>query len=232
VAQLTFFYDLSSPWTYLAFNNVQEVIAETQATVSWRPFLVGGVFNAVNQSVYAARSNPRDPKVIHNFTWLHEWARLANLPLDFPTEHHPVKSVLPMRMCCALEHDQEVLKAFTQAAFDAYFADGRNIDDHLVMADVAKSIGRDGEAVLVRRSSLQLKIGYEPTQRRPLQRARTARPPCWSTMHSFILVTINCRWCVRRLLSKGRQSRTACTVGLAAWGRCVFREAGTSVPFC
>ena len=46
MAQLTFFYDLSSPWTYLAFNNVQEVIAETQATVTWRPFLVGGVFNA------------------------------------------------------------------------------------------------------------------------------------------------------------------------------------------
>ena len=62
MAQLTFFYDLSSPWTYLAFNNVQEVIVETQATVSWRPFLVGGVFNAVNQSVYAARSNQRTPK--------------------------------------------------------------------------------------------------------------------------------------------------------------------------
>ena len=97
MAKLTFFYDLSSPWTYLAFNNVQEVIAETKADISWRPFLVGGVFNAVNQSVYAARSNPNDPKVIHNFTWLHEWARLAGLPLDFPTAHHPVKSVLPMR---------------------------------------------------------------------------------------------------------------------------------------
>ena len=150
MAQLTFFYDLSSPWTYLAFNNVQEVIVETQATVSWRPFLVGGVFNAVNQSVYAARSNPNDPKVIHSFTWLHEWARLTNLPLDFPTAHHPVKSVLPMRMCCALEDDQEMRKAFTQAAFDAYFADGRNIDDPLVMADVAQSIGLEGEALLNR----------------------------------------------------------------------------------
>ena len=78
MAQLTFFYDLSSPWTYLAFNNVQEVIIETQATESCRPFLVGGVFNAVNQSVYAARSNPNDPKVIHSFTWLHERARLTN----------------------------------------------------------------------------------------------------------------------------------------------------------
>ena len=157
MAQLTFFYDLSSPWTYLAFNNVQDVIAETQATVSWRPFLVGGVFNAVNQSVYASRSNPIDPKVIHNFTWLHEWARLANLPLDFPTQHHPVKSVLPMRMCCALEDDQETLKAFTQAAFDAYFAAGRNIDDPFVMADVARSIGLDGEALLGRAVEPEIK---------------------------------------------------------------------------
>ena len=62
MAKLTFFYDLSSPWTYLAFNNVQEVLADTKADISWRPFLVGGVFNAVNQSVYAARSNPNDPK--------------------------------------------------------------------------------------------------------------------------------------------------------------------------
>ena len=55
-----------------------------------------------------------------------------------------------MRMCCALEEDQEVLKAFTQAAFDAYFANGRNIDDPLVMADVAKSIGLDGKGLLSR----------------------------------------------------------------------------------
>jgi 2-hydroxychromene-2-carboxylate isomerase len=46
--QLDFFYDLSSPWTYLAFNNIQPIIKETGAAVRWRPFLVGGVFNAVN----------------------------------------------------------------------------------------------------------------------------------------------------------------------------------------
>ena len=154
MAKLTFFYDLSSPWTYLAFNNVQEVISDTKTDVSWRPFLVGGVFNAVNQSVYAARSNPADPKVIHNFTWLHEWARLAGLPLDFPTAHHPVKSVLPMRACCVLEEDQSVLFRFTKAAFDAYFADGRNIDDPEVVADIANSLGIDGDA-LVQQTTMQ-----------------------------------------------------------------------------
>ena len=52
MAQLEFFYDLSSPWTYLAFNNVQRVLTETGASITWRPFLVGGVFNAVNRGVY------------------------------------------------------------------------------------------------------------------------------------------------------------------------------------
>lgn len=148
MAKLSFFYDLSSPWTYLAFNNVQDILVETRAEVSWRPFLVGGVFNAVNQSVYAARSNPNDPKVIHNFTWLHEWARLSALPLDFPTAHHPVKSVLPMRVCCALEGDQLVLKKFTKAAFDAYFAEGKNIDDPNVVAGIANSVGLEGHELI------------------------------------------------------------------------------------
>jgi 2-hydroxychromene-2-carboxylate isomerase len=150
VAKLTFFYDLSSPWTYLAFNNIQSIIEETQARVVWRPFLVGGVFNAVNQGVYAARSNPTDPKVIHTFTWLHEWAALADLPLKFPTEHHPIKSVLAMRACCALESEQDTLYAFSHAVFKAYFTHGRNIDDPSVVADVANTLGIDGERLVDR----------------------------------------------------------------------------------
>ena len=150
VAKLTFFYDLSSPWTYLAFNNIQSIIEETQARVVWRPFLVGGVFNAVNQGVYAARSNPTDPKVIHTFTWLHEWAALADLPLKFPTEHHPIKSVLAMRACCALESEQDTLYAFSHAVFKAYFTHGRNIDDPSVVADVANTLGIDGEHLVDR----------------------------------------------------------------------------------
>ncbi|MDB2377956.1 2-hydroxychromene-2-carboxylate isomerase [Luminiphilus sp.] len=157
MAQLTFFYDLSSPWTYLAFNNIQSIIEETQASVVWRPFLVGGVFNAVNHGVYAARSNPTDPKVIHTFTWLHEWAAVADLPLKFPTEHHPIKSVLAMRACCALENEQDTLYAFSHGMFKAYFTHGRDIDDPSVVADVANTLGIDGERLVGRASEQVIK---------------------------------------------------------------------------
>jgi len=155
--QLDFFYDLSSPWTYLAFNNIQPIIKETGAAVRWRPFLVGGVFNAVNPGVYEARAIPTDPKVIHNFRWLHEWARLADLPLVFPTEHHPVKSVLAMRVCCALEPQQQALQLFSAAAFDAYFAEGNNIDDPAVLARVADNCDLDGNSLIEQASQQSIK---------------------------------------------------------------------------
>ena len=148
MVHVEFFYDLSSPWTYLAFNNIQPILAETCANVRWRPFLVGGVFNAVNPKVYQARAKPMDPKIVHNYRWLHEWARLAGLPLVFPTAHHPVKSVLAMRACCVLEADQPALHQFSKAAFDAYFAWGENIDEPGVIRTIADECGLDGASLI------------------------------------------------------------------------------------
>src|SRR5215472_11730462 len=128
MAHLEFFFDLSSPWTRLAFANIQPILAETGASVTWRPFLVGGVFNAVNPSVYEGRADPDAPKNRHTGRWLRDWARLAGVAMNFPSEHHPVRSVHAMRFCCALEEDQDALVRFAGAAFDAYFGEQRNLD--------------------------------------------------------------------------------------------------------
>lgn len=147
MAHVEFFFDLSSPWTRLAFHNIQPILAETGAQVTWRPFLVGGVFNAVNPSVYAGRDNPDAPKVRHTFKWLKDWARLAGVPMNFPSPHHPLKSVHAMRFCCALEDDQPALFAFADAAFDAYFRQARNLDDPAELVAVADEAGLDGQAL-------------------------------------------------------------------------------------
>ena len=55
---IEFFFDCSSPWTYLAFHNIQPMAAELGVAIAWRPILVGGIFNTVNPSVYASRENP------------------------------------------------------------------------------------------------------------------------------------------------------------------------------
>ncbi|NEV76547.1 2-hydroxychromene-2-carboxylate isomerase, partial [Rhodopseudomonas sp. BR0C11] len=55
---LEFFFDCSSPWTYLAFHNIQPLAKEMGEEITWRPILVGGIFNSVNPSVYESRKTP------------------------------------------------------------------------------------------------------------------------------------------------------------------------------
>lgn len=157
MAHIEFFFDLSSPWTRLAFHNIQPIVAETGATIVWRPFLVGGVFNAVNASVYAGRADPDNAKNRRTFVWLKEWAALAGVPMNFPSRHHPVKSVHAMRFCCALEGDQATLFHFAARAFDAYFTDKQNLDDPDVLVAIADQCGLDGAALAARAQSQEVK---------------------------------------------------------------------------
>lgn len=146
-ARVEFFYDLSSPWTYLAFTNLWPMLERTGEQAVLRPILVGGVFNAVNQSVYAAREMTDNRKLKHSWKALNDWAALAGVEMNFPSQWHPAKSVNAMRFACALEKDQEALRRFSKAAFECYFGAQENLDDADVLAAVADSIGLDGGAL-------------------------------------------------------------------------------------
>jgi 2-hydroxychromene-2-carboxylate isomerase len=148
--RVEFFYDLSSPWTYLAFTNLSGVLARTGATARLRPILVGGVFNAVNQSVYAARAATDDRKLKHSWRVLKDWAALSGIEINFPSAFHPAKSVHAMRMACTLADDMPALTTFTRAAFESYFCAQENLDDPAVLVAVANSVGLDGAAMRTR----------------------------------------------------------------------------------
>ena len=61
--KLEFFFDCSSPWTYLAFREIEPLCQRLDCNLIWKPILVGGVFNSTNPSVYASRANPVQEKL-------------------------------------------------------------------------------------------------------------------------------------------------------------------------
>lgn len=146
-ARVEFFFDLSSPWTCLAFHNLTGVLERTGATAVYRPILVGGVFNAVNPAVYAAREQADNRRLMHSWKVLKDWARLAGIPMNFPSQWHPAKSITAMRFCSALEEDQAALVRFARGAFASYFDRQENLDDLAVLAAVADGEGLDGTAL-------------------------------------------------------------------------------------
>ncbi|KTE33478.1 MULTISPECIES: 2-hydroxychromene-2-carboxylate isomerase [unclassified Sphingopyxis] len=147
--RVEFFFDLSSPWTCLAFHNLPAVLERAGASARYRPILVGGVFNAVNPAVYAAREQADNRRLQHSWKILKDWAALAGVPMNFPSEWHPAKSIAAMRFCCALEDDQAALVRFARAAFASYFDRQENLDDPAVLTAVADAEGLDGAALAV-----------------------------------------------------------------------------------
>ena len=174
--QVEFYFDLSSPWTYFSFHNIQPIIADTNATIIWKPFLVGGVFNAVNQGVYALRETPENPKMQFMFKSLKDWATWSELPLNFPSPYHPAKSVLAMRMCCALESDQALLKKFATAAFESYFVREENLDDPEVLTKVAESVGANGAKLVEQAGSDRIKTKLKENTQAVIDRGGFGSP--------------------------------------------------------
>jgi 2-hydroxychromene-2-carboxylate isomerase len=155
--RIEFFYDLSSPWTYLAFTNLFGVMERTGYCARLRPILVGGVFNAVNQAVYEAREATDNRKLKHGWQVLKDWAALAGVEMNFPSAYHPAKSVNAMRMACTLADDMPGLVEFTRGAFESYFGAQENLDDPQVLVAVANAAGLDGAAMWAKAQTDEVK---------------------------------------------------------------------------
>jgi 2-hydroxychromene-2-carboxylate isomerase len=138
--QLDFYFDCSSPWTYLAFHAVQPLAKELAVEITWKPILVGGVFNAVNQSVYDNRNKPNQLKQTYMLKDLAAWAQLYGLAIKMPPTIFPVNSVKCMRGAF-VALDEGKLVPYATAAFEAYWGDDRDISKEEVLVDIAARAG-------------------------------------------------------------------------------------------
>ena len=144
---IEFFFDCSSPWTYLAFHHIQILAAELKEQIAWRPVLVGGIFNSVNPSVYAMRDNPVPAKQAYMLKDLQDWAREAGLKIVMPPKVFPVNSVKAMRGCIWLAAQGKLLP-FATAVFEAYWAREEDISQDTVLLKVCEQIGVGGDEFL------------------------------------------------------------------------------------
>ena len=138
--RLDFYFDCSSPWTYLAFHAIQPLATEMAAEIVWKPILVGGVFNAVNQTVYESRAKPNPRKQAYMLQDLAAWAKLYGLGIVFPPKVFPVNSVKCMRGAF-VALDEGKLVPYATAAFEAYWGNDLDIAQEPVLADIAVRAG-------------------------------------------------------------------------------------------
>ncbi|MDF1722711.1 MAG: 2-hydroxychromene-2-carboxylate isomerase [Minwuia sp.] len=146
MAKIEFYYDCSSPWTYLAISRIGDLARRNDAELYWRPVLVGGIFNQVNEQVYQNRANPDHPKYRYMRKDLMDWAAMQGLEINWPSIF-PVNSVKGMRAAVhALDNGKA--EEFAMRLCHAYWGEDRDISQDEVVASVADDVGLDGAATL------------------------------------------------------------------------------------
>ena len=138
--KLEFFFDCSSPWTYLGFESLQKLhAAHPGLDLDYKPILVGGVFNQVNPSVYESRANPVPSKQAYYVKDLQDWANHVGITIGQPPVF-PVNSVKAMRGAFVAMEDNCLID-YARLVFKTYWTDLQDISDDVVLASIIAEVG-------------------------------------------------------------------------------------------
>lgn len=137
-----FYFDLSSPYSYLAATQLGPLAARYGATVRWKPVVLAAVFQAAG-NVMPAQS---PPKARHMLVDLERWARRYGVPFVM-SSHFPVNAIKPERMIVAAQPTGRAAE-LGLGLFRAMWVDDQNISDPAVMRAVATAAGLDADALL------------------------------------------------------------------------------------
>ena len=132
--QIDFYFDLVSPYSYVASMLIDDVALRGNAKVNWKPFLLGGVFKAVGTTEAPGLHPVKKPYLLKDLQRLSVHLKIPiKMPPDFP-----VRTVLAMRTLCGFNADE--ISQAANTLYKAYWVKNMDIADPDVVASL---VGRD-----------------------------------------------------------------------------------------
>lgn len=152
-AKAEFWYDFSSPFTYLAATQVPAMQLRTGRALEWKPFLLGALFRSLGgPDVPLSTFPPSKTKWVA--TDMQRWADYWNVPYKWPTRF-PMRTILPLRVALAID-DESASRAFVLRTFAAYWAEDRDISSEDTVRGLLQDVGQD-PAVIERTQAPEIK---------------------------------------------------------------------------
>jgi len=139
-----FYFDFGSPAAYLAWTQLPTLCAAAKAKISWRPMLLGGVFQATGNR--APMTVPLKGKYL--FVDLSRFAKRYGVVLRL-NPNFPINTVTLMRIAVGLQLRQDLrFEDYCAAMFRAIWVDEKNMNDLSVVAAVLTQADFDAAALL------------------------------------------------------------------------------------
>ena len=141
---IEFYFDFTSPYSYLASEMIEPLAARHDRTVAYRPTLLGAAFKVSGQRALTEIPMKGD----YSRRDLARCARFYGIPFQLP-DPFPVSTVTAARACLVLQREHPLLAVpFIHRMFRAFFVQGRNISAAEVVGAVLAETGVDATAVL------------------------------------------------------------------------------------
>ena len=141
---IEFYFDFSSPYSYIASEQIDALAAKYGRTVEYKPLLLGAVFKASGSAPLTELYGPKAQYAIRDFA---RSARHAGVPYRQPSRF-PIASMAAKRSVVWLQqHRPERTAPFIHAVYRAFFVDDRDISDPAVVSDIAREVGIDTAAL-------------------------------------------------------------------------------------
>jgi 2-hydroxychromene-2-carboxylate isomerase len=139
-ASFDFFYDLSSPYSYLASTQLRGISERTGARPRLYPITLGGVRKATGHQIPPAQQLAY---MAHDTA---RWAQRYGVPMQIP-KSFPISTILPLRAAVAAGRGGEGERAM-KALFHAHWGEGEDISDPAVVERVLRDAGLDGKRLV------------------------------------------------------------------------------------
>ena len=172
-----FFYDLASPYSYLASTQLAGIEGRTGAKARLHPITLGGVRKTTGHQmppVQQLKYMAEDPS---------RWAQKYGVPMQIPSAF-PVSSITALRAALAADREGKADKAM-HALFRTYWADGNDISDAAVIERALTGAGLDGKALLARTQAQEIKDELRRTTDLALARGVFGVPTIFVGERSF-----------------------------------------------
>ena len=142
--KIEYYFDCSSPWTYLSFRGILDLSKRYKFEIVWKPILVGGVFNSINPSVYELRNNPVKEKSIYSRKDLNDWAKVRRVEINWP-KLFPINSVKAMRGAF-FAIQESFIEEYAEIIFKSYWSEGKDISSIEVLHEIISNFKWDKES--------------------------------------------------------------------------------------
>jgi 2-hydroxychromene-2-carboxylate isomerase len=145
MAEIEFWYEFASTYSYPAAMRIGRLAEGAGVTLRWRPFLLGPIFKS-----YGWNDSPFNIFVAKGRNMWRDLERICmaeGLPLRLPPCCFPQNGLKAARLALIGQHDGWT-PAFTRAVFAANFAEQKDISDEATLRAILGGLGVDAAAAI------------------------------------------------------------------------------------